>query len=458
MKRKKNKNESARIGDATFDQVRGYHDEVSRLKAVAYALVASRDFNVFPKGIMFSGQPGTGKTTLAKAFINETGFPCFSPGPCPDADALARLYDDALKEVPSIVFLDDVDRILSIEGSDGFVSDESRSCLKELLARLDGAENSLGVITVMTTNEYYSLDDAVKRSGRVDLHIPIDRPNDSDREEILAFYMSQYPDFFPIDDKQFLSSLAQKCHGLSCADLKLIVKDVYLLNYQASSEGSAPDFVESFQTRIMEMVNGGLLKRICKNEDDILRICYHEAGHAIVDWVLNSRASDICTLQSADGNVGGWSAPRQNDYERKFYREKECVNEISTYLAGMAAEAYYASGVSVGAASDLTQAMILVKSLLSGCLTGTFEFVPAVLPSIQPYFDNDNQTDEFIAKVQLKEQTILNTAYSKAFLIVSRYKSAMEAMCLYLKTNGFMSAEKLISIFERHAVPKGGGR
>lgn len=441
---------------ATFDQIKGYEVEVQRLQAVAQALIASTDFDVFPKGIMFSGNPGTGKTTLAKAFIDATGFVCFSLDSCPTSLTLSKLYEKARKHVPSIVFLDDVDRMLATEGPDGYISDESRACLKELLARLDGVEDSTGIITVMTTNEYYSLDEALKRSGRVDLHIPIEKPNDSDREKILEFYMSQYPDFFPVEDKKLIESLAQKCHSLSCADLKLIVKDVYLLNYATAQNGTKLDFGEAFQAKIMELNGGGLLKRICKNESDIMRICYHEAGHALADWVFNGKASDICCLQTSDGNVGGWTSPRERDTETKFFCEEECMGEIATCMAGAAAEWVFMGSISVGITSDLDQAVQFAKVILGTCLSGDFKTMPCVLPTTKPFTDDDNQTEKYIEVIQEREHAIVEEAYKRSVALMKDYKEVIEEICPILKNNGMISAEKITEIFSGHNISKGG--
>lgn len=439
----------------TFDQVRGYDVEVKRLKAVANALRNSGDFEVFPKGIMFSGYPGTGKTTLAKAFIRATGFPCFSPDQCPDAESLSATYDAAAKQVPSIVFLDDVDRIVSTTGSDGYVSDDSRSALKELLDRLDGLESSYGVITVMTTNEYFNLDDAMKRSGRVDLHIPIDRPNDQERKEILLYYMDKHPEFFPSDGGKLAASVAEKCHGMTCSDLKLVVKDVYLLNYGHSDGFGPADFADAFQSRIMELNGGGLLKRDCKNENDVRRICIHEAGHAILDWALLGKASDVCCLQTSDGGgTAGWTEPRESDDEEKFFVYEDLINEIAICLGGMAAEEIGLGNRSQGSSSDLEKAESLAKMLLIGCFDGDFSYLPCLLPSASPFQDDDLQTEEYLAKVQKREHEIIELSYDKAKKCLTDNRRGLDELSAVLFDKGILSAEKVTEILSG-IVPRG---
>ena len=439
----------------TFDQIKGYEDEVQRLKTISQALVGSADFDIFPKGIMLSGIPGTGKTSLAKAFIGATGFPCYSVDFC-SLHLLSKVYEKARKHAPSIVFLDDVDRVIATTGPEGFISDESRSCLKELLSRLDGVEDSSGVITVMTTNEYYSLDEAIRRSGRIDLHIPIDRPNDADCVKILGFYMAQHPDFYPSDDEKLVETLAQKCHGLSCADIKSVVKDVYLLNYYRVINGDGIDFGEAFQTKIMELTGGGLLKRIFKSEKDALRICYHEAGHALADWVFCGKSSDVCCLQTANESAAGWTSPRMQDSEVKFFTGKGCRNEMAACMAGAAAEKVFMGEISIGVASDIEQAKQFARTLLGCCLTGSFHTLSAVLPIKNVYSDDDRQTEQYTRYIQTEEQRMIERDYERAVDLLKHHTDAVEEIVAILKTNGILAAEKLEAIFVKHNIAKGG--
>lgn len=438
----------------SFDNVKGYPVEVERLKSMASALRESNDVELFPHGIMFSGSPGTGKTTLAKAFIAATGFTCFIPSECPNAGGLANIYRTALKKTPAIILLDDVDRIVSVAGSEGFVSDESQACLKELLARLDGVEESNGIITVMTTNEYDNLDFALKRSGRVDLHVPINRPNDADRVEILGYYMGKYRDFYPNDSRQLALSVASKCQDMSCADLALIVKDVYLFNYQRESAMSYVELADAFQARIMEINSGGLLKKSFKNDEDMRLICYHEAGHALLNWILRGNSSDICCLQTSDRSFGGWTAPRVSDEKNKYFDIAECQYEIAVCLGGMAAESIVMKRVSVGCNSDIESARDITKMVLGSCLEEDFSYIPAVLPSRTTYTDDDNQTDEYIARLQKKEQEMLAQGYADAKFWITHYEKGLHHLAAALLERGILSAEKVSEILIADKVPK----
>ena len=455
MKMKKNKKFDRAEEWPTFDQIRGYEIEVKRLKAIAAALRSSNNFAVFPKGIMLSGIPGTGKTTLAKAFILATGFPVFSPGPCPDAKALSNIYEKASRKVPSIVFLDDVDRIVSTSGIDGFASDESRTTLKELLDRLDGVGQSYGVITVMTTNEYYNLDDALKRSGRVDLHIPMERPNDLERKQILQYYMDQYPDFFPQDGGKLAEIVAGKSQDMTCADLKLIVKDVYLLNYGVVADYGYPDFADAFQARIMELNCAGLLKHNCKNDEDMKRICLHETGHAILDWILTGKASDICCLQSSVNDAtAGWTAARNQDETSQFFNYDDCMKEITISLGGMAAEKLFMGDISQGASNDIAQACSMSQAVLAACLDGDFSYLPGLVPNSGRFAEPHSQTDEFIHRVQKREQEMLAQGYEEAIKCLKAYELGVRKLSDILYEEGILSAERVTEILDG-LVPQG---
>lgn len=439
----------------TFDQIKGYGVEVKRLKAVAAAMKNSADYRVFPNGIMLSGSPGTGKTTLAKAFISETGFPCYTLESCPNEKSVMSIYDAASRNVPSIVFLDDVDRIVATTGPDGYISDESRACLKELLSRLDGVGAAPGVVTVMTTNEYYSLDDAMKRSGRVDLHIPIARPNDEDRKEIIGYYMSKYGDSFPDPDGKLAEAIAKKCHDMSCADLQLVVKDVYLLNYSDIVGGEEVDILTAFQSRIMELTSGGLLKRICKNDEDVMRICYHESGHALTDWVLNGKASDICCLQVSDNGTGGWTAPRLDDADSKMLCLDNCENEIAVFMAGLVAEKLLTGRISAGALSDMDEVTKMVKLILATCMGGfgSIKYLPCALPTFD-YMDNKVQGQEYIKMLHLTEIGYIEDAFDVAQNVINAHIDALKELAVQLKERGVMSAEAVSETLVQHGVPK----
>lgn len=442
--------------ETPFDAIKGYEVEIDRVKAVCSALKAIEDdMALFPSGIMFSGSPGTGKTTLAKAFMTELGYPCYAPGPCPTSQSLALLYDSAGKHTPCFVFLDDVDRILSDDGDQEFVSDESRACLKELLSRLDGAEKSDGVITVMTSNQYWALDDAIKRSGRIDLHIPLSLPNGADRKKIAEFYMAQFHDFFPNDGGTLAEIVADKSFGMSGADLKLVIKDVYLLNYPASKELDEFDFAEAFQKRILEVNNGGILKRNFQNDDDYLRICCHEAGHAILNWALLGKASDICCLQTNSSSNSGWTASRQTDYEKLYLDEDDFRNEIAIMLGGMVAEKIMFGKASAGAAADLENSMETISTMLFYCCNGDFSYLPAFLPNSGSSFGNTSeQTKEYVGKVQETEQRIITECYGVATKVLEENKDTIDYLGRLLVQKGSLSAEKVENIFKKRKVHK----
>ena len=441
--------ESVKLEDP-FSGVKGYHEEVARLKSVAAAIkdLASGKIKTgqMPRGIMLSGDPGMGKTTLARAFVKATGLKCFLADRTLDSDLVHSLYKSAKAAAPSIVLIDDIDKILPVGGSgldNGFSSDEARAVLSELVAQLDGLSKVEGIVTVMTSNEYESLDDSFKRPGRIDVHIPIGKPTDKDREEILSYYMSQYGDVFP---PQLAEVVSKKAHDLSCAAIRTIVNDVWLQYYSAGVTGL--DWADCFQRRILEYHNDGILKKIVTNDEDFWRICYHEAGHAVVEYYLTNTTSDICVLQVSGSDTGGWTLARKGDDARKIWRKKECENELAVLLGGLAAEVEKYGEHSLSVSSDLDSAYSLLSDMRL-CDIPSSNFAN-VIPAIPGNYYTESGMATLKDKNALKEfyHTSLNAAVAKARETIVAHKDKFEVLADYLYKHDTASGEVVESILK----------
>jgi len=443
-------------GTDPFGSIKGYSAEVSRLRSVAEAVkgIASGKMAIgsMPVGIMLSGQPGMGKTTLAKAFGEATGLPVVDTTDVLTVDLIHDLYEKAKSVAPAIVLVDDVDKIVPDDSDDGYSSDESRAALKEFISQLDGLSKADNVITVMTTNGYDYLDTALKRPGRIDIHIPIGRPNDSDRLEILRYYMSQYGDAF--SQPGLAEAVAKKTYKMSCSALKTIVNDVWLQHCSDCLAGRQVDWIEAYQRRIIEFRGDGLLKKSIKNDNEFRRICYHEAGHAIVEYALTGNTSDICVMQVAGRDNGGWTSPRENDSTRYLWDFDDCMNELAATLGGLVAEVKKCGKHTLGVSSDMEYATSLIADML-GCNLDSagydeeaFRYSPIKMPG-EHYAESALQMPDFAKAVGERQARLLQRAYRKAYDAISTHMEMLDALAEYLYDNGIASGENMEAILEQ---------
>ena len=462
MKKKKN---TKLIADhskwPTFADVRGYKDEIARLKSIAAAIklicAGKTKVGELPRGIMLSGEPGMGKTTMMKALVSEAGLPCIILPEEANSQQIHDAYKAAVDLAPCFLFIDDVDRIVTNESPNGFESDESRFNLKALITCLDGVNPMSGIVTLMTTNDYNALDSALTRSGRTDLHIPLDNPTDEDRAEILQFYMDKYDGFFP----KMASLIAKKTRFISCAGLKTIVNDVWIQTVAEMGEGAKAEpeaLVKAFQRRAMELLSGGgMLKEEKMNDEDKKRLCYHEAGHAVVTYALQGKCSDICALQSVSLPELGWTMTREDDLSKTSDTLTKLRNRLATVFAGMVATEIGFGELDTGGFGDAENATQIVSLMFASGLLGVDKiptggvtaFEDGFLGSVYPEAAQTAAMREARTNAQHEE---FNRAYEKAKQILTSKEGGglLKELADILYDSGIISAENMQTIADKY--------
>ena len=322
-----------------------------------------------PKGVLLVGPPGTGKTLLAKAIAGEAGVPFFSISGSEfielfvgvGAARVRDLFEQAKKQSPCIVFIDELDALgKSRGGANGFVggNDEREQTLNQLLTEMDGFDGNTGVIIVAATNRPEVLDPALRRPGRFDRQVLVDRPDKIGREAILKVHSQNVK----LADDVDLALIGARTPGFAGADLANLVNEAALLAARQNREAVImADFNEA-----IERVVAGLEKRSrVLNEVEKKTVAYHEVGHALVGALMPG-AGKVQKISIVPRGVGALGYTLQMPEEDRFLMiEDEIRGRIATLLAGRSAEELIFGKVSTGASDDIQKATDLAERAIT---------------------------------------------------------------------------------------------
>ncbi|HVM86985.1 MAG TPA: ATP-dependent zinc metalloprotease FtsH [Puia sp.] len=343
----------------TFDDVAGLEEAKIEIREIVDFLKNPGTYTKLgakiPKGVILVGPPGTGKTLLAKAIAGEAQVPFFSISGSEfvemfvgvGASRVRDLFSKAKEKTPCIIFIDEIDAIGRSRGKGAFLSsanDERESTLNQLLTEMDGFGTNSGVIVLAATNRADMLDAALLRPGRFDRHIYLELPNQSEREAIFTVHMRP----LTTDENIDIHFLVSQTPGFSGADIANICNEAALIAARNKKEKiSKQDFIEA-----IDRIVAGLEKKskiILPEEKKI--VAYHEAGHALVSWILKNvdPLVKVSIIPRGKSLGAAWYLP-----EEKQLRNKTAFTEhLCATLGGRAAEEIIFNDVSSGALDDL---------------------------------------------------------------------------------------------------------
>jgi cell division protease FtsH len=362
--------EAAKI---TFDDVAGVEEAKTELQEIVEFLKSPQRFTSIgariPKGVLLVGPPGTGKTLLAKAVAGEAGVTFFSISGSEfvelfvgaGAARVRDLFEQAKKQAPCIVFIDELDAIGKSRASGGFVggNDEREQTLNQLLTEMDGfSAGDATVIVLAATNRPETLDPALLRPGRFDRQVLVDRPDLSGRLEILKIYGRKVKLGEDVD----LKAIATRTPGFSGADLENIINEAALLAARARRETVA----QSDLNEAIERVVAGLEKksRVLSDKEKTI-VAYHEVGHALVGAVVGG-SGEVAKISIVPRGMAALGYTLQLPTEDRFLNdEMELCGQIATLLGGRSAEEIVFGNVTTGAANDLQRATDLAERMVT---------------------------------------------------------------------------------------------
>jgi cell division protease FtsH len=354
----------------TFADVAGVEEAKAELREVVEFLKDPKGYGRLgariPKGVLLVGPPGTGKTLLARAVAGEAGVKFFSISGSEfvemfvgvGAARVRDLFEQARKEAPAIVFIDELDALGGARGA--FVyggNSEKEQTLNQLLVEMDGFDPSIGVILLAATNRPEILDPALLRAGRFDRQILVDRPDKKDRIAILEVHLKKAVLASDVDSKQ----IAELTPGFTGADLANLVNEAALL---ATRRGADSVHLRDF-TAAVERIVAGLEKKnrlLIPKERKI--VAYHELGHAIVAMALPEQ-DPVHKISIIPRGIGALGYTIQRPTEDRFLMTKEELeNRMAVLLGGRAAEYIFFHHLSTGAADDLVKATDTARSMV----------------------------------------------------------------------------------------------
>ena len=443
-----------------FEDVAGCDESKEELKEVVEFLKEPKKFEQLgakiPKGVLLLGPPGTGKTLLARALAGEAGVPFYSISGSEfiemfvgvGAARVRDLFNQAKKNTPCIIFVDEIDAIGKFRGGGimGGGHEEREQTLNQLLVEMDGFEPNLGVILLAATNRPEILDPALLRPGRFDRQVILDAPDMQGREAILKVHSRGKP-LAPGTD---LKTIAIRTPGFSGADLANIMNEAALL---AAKHGSKQITQAHIEEAVEKVFAGPERKSRALGEKERKRVAYHEAGHALVAFHCPD-APPVAKISIIPRGKAALGYTLQLPEEERYLMTKsELLDKICVSLGGRAAEEIVLGEVSSGAQNDLEMATEIARSMI--CRFGMNEKVGPVALSREtspflkaPGFPQHAEplSPELASEVDRQIRQLLSEQSDRARKIIEEHRGSLEKVAERLLVKEIMSKDEFCKI------------
>lgn len=452
----KNTNDEKR--KTTFDDVAGADEEKEELAEVVEFLKAPEKYNKLgariPKGVLLVGPPGTGKTLLARAVAGEAGVPFFSISGSDfvemfvgvGASRVRDLFDQAKKNSPCIIFIDEIDAVGRQRGAGlGGGNDEREQTLNQLLVEMDGFGANEGVILIAATNRPDVLDPALMRPGRFDRQVVVSYPDVNGREAILKVHARKKP----LAPDVNLKTIAKTTAGFTGADLENLLNEAALLAARKDKKAITMDEIKEATVKV---VVGAEKKSKVMSEKEKKLTAYHEAGHAILFDKLETQdpVHEISIIPT--GMAGGYTMPLPSE-DKSYNSRRGMYEDIVVSLGGRVAEELIMDDISTGASNDIEKATKTARAMVTkygmtkelGCVCYGTDNNSVFLGR-----DMGSRTQDYseatAAKIDQLVLDMINKAYGDATKILSENMDKLHDIAKYLIKHEKMGSEDFTAV------------
>jgi len=443
----------------TFKDVAGVDEVKEELEEIVEFLKNPRKFNELgakiPKGVLLYGPPGTGKTLLAKAVAGEAGVPFFSISGSDfvemfvgvGASRVRDLFDQAKKNAPCIVFIDEIDAVGRQRGAGlGGGHDEREQTLNQLLVEMDGFNSNEGIIIIAATNRPDILDPALLRPGRFDRQITVDVPDIKGREEILKVHTRNKP----LSEEVDLGVLARRTPGFTGADLANLVNEGALL---AARRHKKKITMQELDEAVERVIAGPEKKSRVISEQEKRLVAYHEAGHAIVGHYLPNTDPVHKVSIIPRGRAGGYTLILPKE-DRRFMTKSQLLDQVVMLLSGRVAEELVLKDISTGAQNDLERATELVRKIITE-FGMSEELGPLTFgrKQEQVFLGRDiardrNYSEAVAFAIDKEARRIMDECYERAKTILTTHLDKLHLVARTLMEKETLTAEEFTALME----------
>ena len=456
----KSRAKMSRTNSVNFSKVAGLEEEKEELEEIVDFLKNPKKYTDvgarIPKGVILVGPPGTGKTLLAKAVAGEAGVPFFSISGSDfvemfvgvGASRVRDLFEDAKKNAPCIVFIDEIDAVARRRGTGmGGGHDEREQTLNQMLVEMDGFGVNQGIIVMAATNRVDILDPAIMRPGRFDRKIVVGRPDVAGREEILQVHAKNKP----LGDDVDLKQIAQTTAGFTGADLENLLNEAAIL---AAKESRAYIQQADIQKAFIKVGIGAEKHSRVISEKEKKITAYHESGHALLFHLLPD-VGPVHTVSIIPTGAGaaGYTMPLP-EKDEMFNSRGRMLQEIVVDLGGRVAEELVFDDITTGASQDIKQATKMARDMVTRY--GMSENIGLIC-----YKDDDDEvfigrdlahahsySEGIASAIDVEVKRIIDESYEKAKTIIAEHRDVLDRCAALLLEKEKITREEFEALFE----------